>query len=762
MLEFVRAMVRPALRLLLGGVLVSPVALTPASAQDRQVPGGESGEAATASAVWSRDAAGNVTVRASRLVDPLALDGRLDEEVYRTSPALKNFVQQEPQEGQPATEPTEAWVFFDDRNIYISVRCWYSPEGYIVANEMRRDHNNVIQNDNFVVTLDTFHDRRTGYFFQTNALGALREMQIASETVFVSNWNTVWDVRTQIIENGWTAEFAIPFKSLRYRGSGPQTWGINLRRITRWKNEVVFISPVPASYGIVGGQRFSTAATLAGLETPPLSHNLELKPYAISSVTGTRSAGRLDNDPSADAGIDVKYGLTKGLTADFTYNTDFAQVEEDEQQVNLTRFSLLFPEKRDFFLEGQGTFGFGTANVNAGGGNSVAPILFFSRRIGLSGTREVPILAGGRVTGRLGKYTVGAIAVRTRDDEEANAVATDFTVARVRRDILRKSSIGVIATHRAPTVSGHDTNQAFGADAALSFFQNVNFTGSYAVTRSPGETRDESSYAANFSYGADRYGLTMEHLFVGEGFNPEIGFLRRTAFRRSYGQARFSPRPRNTRLVRKYSYEASLDYISDPDNTPETREAQGAWRVTFSNGDTYSTEFTQSYELLREPFAISRSVTLAPGGYTFRGLAASYSLGPQRRVTGTVSFSRGSFYDGHRTDVSYNGRVEVNSRLAVEPRVSINWVDLSPGDFTNTLVSARTIVTMSPRAALSGLLQYNSSNSTFSSSLRYRWEYRPNSEIFVVYADGRDTSINGFPSLLNRTLAVKITRLFRL
>ncbi|PYR65782.1 MAG: hypothetical protein DMF88_18595, partial [Acidobacteria bacterium] len=370
--------------------------------------------------------------------------------IYSQVPAIGDFVQQEPHEGEPATERTELWIFFDETNIYFAVRCLDDQPERIIANEMRRDSNNIFQNDNVQLVIDTFYDRRSGVLFQTNALGALSDQEVSDERNFNRDWNTVWDVKAARTEEGWSAEFVIPFKSLRYRASGPQTWGFNIQRRIPWKNERSYLSGVPASYGGRGIYKLSSAATLVGLEVPPQGRNLELKPYGISAVTTNRQAKpAFANDLTGDAGFDVKYGLTKGLTADVTYNTDFAQVEEDEQQVNLTRFSLFFPEKREFFLEGQGIFGFGPPtreNQSFGAATSLMPLMFFSRQIGLSGSQEVPILAGGRVTGRAGRNAVGLLNIETRASEQAGAAATNFSVVRVRRDILRRSAIGLIGT----------------------------------------------------------------------------------------------------------------------------------------------------------------------------------------------------------------------------------------------------------------------------------------------------------------------------
>jgi hypothetical protein len=709
--------------------------------------------------VYSRDSEGNVTVRAVRLREPLVLDGRLDEDVYQQVPHLGAFIQQEPNEGAPASETTDAWIFFDDKNLYVSVRCWDSHPERILANELQRDAENIFRNDHITIALDTFHDKRNGFNFETNPIGGLRDQDVVDERFGSTDWNAIWNVKTRRFDQGWTAEFEIPFKSLRYRAGGLQTWGINIRRNIRWKNETQYLSPIPKSQSIT---RLSSAATLVGLELPDDRPPLELKPYAIAAMTDSRIGERVKRDGLRDAGFDFKYGLTKGLTADFTYNTDFAQVEADDQQINLTRFSLFFPEKRDFFLENQGIFQFGNTRNNFNGAENLSPVIFFSRRIGLTDGKEVPIVAGGRVSGRAGKYTVGALHIRSDEEPAVHATTTDFTVLRARRDVLRRSTIGVIATNRSSQFTSSSANQVFGTDANLAFYENILVQSNYTRSRTAGERRDQSSYYGKFTYGEDRYGFEAEHLYVGEGFNPEIGFLRRESFRRTYGQGRFSPRPANSRVVRKYSYEVRLDYITDPNNVMETREQAAAFRIDFANGDGLDFEYSDDYELLRDPFSIVSNVTIASGGYDFREVRTQYQLGPQRHVNGRLKLSSGTFYDGTKTEAGYQGRVELTPRLAVEPRITIDWIDLTAGSFTTRLVSARTVYAFSAHMAISALLQYASTSQTLSSNIRWRWEYRPGSDFYVVYSDGHDTvTRTGIPSLQNRSVALKLTRLFR-
>jgi hypothetical protein len=708
-------------------------------------------------ATVTRDAEGRVTMRAARVAG-LTLDGRLDEPVYLDVPAVTDFLQQEPLEGQLATEKTDVWVFFDEGNVYVAARMWDSHPERMVANEMRRDSNNIFQNDNFGVAFDTYHNQRTGFFFQTNPLGGLRDALVSDEGQPNYEWDTVWDVKTGRFEQGWTTEILIPFKSLRYEGNEAQIWGVNFRRVVRWKNETSLLTRIPASYGGRGITMFSLAATLVGIEPPAVSRNIEIKPYTIAeSLTNLNANPPVSSDVDGDFGVDVKYGLTRSLIADFTYNTDFAQVEDDEQQVNLTRFSLFFPEKREFFLEGQGIFEFG--GVGNGGGD--APVMFFSRRIGLDGGTTVPIDVGGRVTGRVGPYALGFINIETDEHEPTGRPSTNFTVARLRRDVLRRSNVGVIFTRRGPAIEGGGANALIGLDAKFAFFQDVEVSSYYAQSSTPGREGDDHSYRFDFRYNADRYGASFEHLAVGENFNPEVGFVRRDDFRQYSGSLRFSPRPRTNPVIRKLNYSGRLDYLMSGAGRLETREGVASFGIDFENSDRFEVEYGSNYELLEEPFEISDGIVLPIGGYDFGGLDVDYQLGPQRRVSGGLTFSRGTFYTGDRTEVGFNGRVEITPQLSIEPRLAFNWIDLVEGRFTTELVSARTTYTMSPRMFVGALVQYNSSNATLTSNIRFRWEYRPGSDIFVVFSEGRDTLAPDYPALQNRGVVLKLTRLFR-
>lgn len=716
--------------------------------------------------VVARDEAGRATLRAVRVEGPLTIDGRLDEAIYGEVTAISGFIQQEPHEGAAATEPTDVWVFFDDNHLYISARCWDSDPDRIVADELRRDHDRLVENDNFGVTLDTFYDRRNGYLFYTTPMGALSDSLITDESSSGRDWNTVWEVRTARFERGWTVEMAIPFRSLRFAPGRDQIWGINFRRTISRKNERSHLTPVARAWGRGGVLRLSASASLVGLEVPAGRPPLEMKPYTSARLDTDHVAdpARL-NAFGGDVGVDLKYGLTRGLTLDVTTNTDFAQVEVDEQQVNLTRFSLFFPEKRDFFLEGQGIFAFagqGGGGGGGGGGGNI-PILFFSRRIGLSDGQEVPIQVGSRLTGRAGRYSVGALAIRTGASPDGEVDPTTFSVVRVKRDVLRRSNVGAIVTHRQPSGGGRSANLAAGLDASFTFFDGLKLNAYIAETQTPGVTGDERSHRTQVDFTGDRFGFVADHLRVGANFNPEVGYVRRQDIRREFGRFRYSPRPARLTGIRKFDFSAEYEYLALGDGRPDTRSVELQGAATFENGDSFEVELQGVVETLADAFDLTETVVLPAGIYDYRYARATYSLGPHRRFGGEAGVRIGEFYGGRRDDISYQGRIEVWPTLSVEPRLSVNRVRLPEGRFTATLAGGRVNYTFTPRMLLSALLQYNSSAESFGTNLRFRWEYRPGSELFVVYSEGRATERRrgDLPSTESRSFVVKIARLMR-
>jgi hypothetical protein len=765
------SLIRSSLSLAAAAVRLVPAALVcaaivaSATTTRAQTPAAEGPPVPTLPQTLSRDDQGRATIRAVRVTTPVHVDGRLDEAIYQTVVPASDFIQMEPNGGQTATEKTEVWLLFDRDNVYVTFRAWESQPDRSIANEMRRDSGNIRQGDSVGFGLDTFRDRRNAFQFEANALGARTDGQSTNERQYNADWNPVWSLAAGTFDGGWTIEAAIPFKSLRYAPGSVQDWGFQARRTNKWKNEIAYLTKVPPAFGL-GRADFSASlfAAVVGLEAPPPSRNLELKPYAIANVTTDNVATpRRTHDPDGDVGVDAKYSITQNITADLTYNTDFAQVEADEQQVNLTRFSLFFPEKRDFFLENQGIFTFGNNSTGTNNTSSDVPLLFYSRRIGLANNRDVPIFGGGRVTGRTGRYSFGFVNMQTKKEEAARAPSTNFSVVRLKRDVLRRSSVGLLATSRSRSQTLAGSNQAYGVDGTFAFFSNLSFATYFAQTRSEGVSRSRSSYRTQMEYAGDRYGVQLERLTVDPNFNPEVGFLRRTDMRKNYGQLRFSPRPSSMRAVRKFYYIGQFPYIEAAAGHLSTPISDIEFQTELQNSDRFIAGFQQDYELITRAFSIVPGAGIATGSYEFRTGRIGYNLGQQRPISGNLLVERGEFYGGERTGITFNrSRVNFSSQLSIEPTLTVNWIDLPVGSFTTKLIGSRITYTATPLLFASALVQYNSSTRSVSTNARLRWEYRPGSELFIVYNEERDSEADpGAPGLLNRAFIVKVNRFFR-
>ena len=711
----------------------------------------------------SRDTDGRVTLRAFRLSEPITVDGVLDDPVYGQVPAAGGFLQQEPNEGAPASESTRVWVFYDAENLYIAADLEEEHSDELMASEMRRDHMRIGWNDSLQIVLDTFYDRRNGFLFHTNPLGALYDAQVTDERNTNSDWNTVWWVKSRIVEGGWTTEIRIPFRSLRYPAGGAQLWGINFQRNIKHRNEKVFFTPTPQAYNREALIRLSNAATLVGLEAPPGSRRMEFKPYAIGSQAHAPLQDTL-NEWSGDVGADFKFGVTEGLTADVTWNTDFAQVEDDETQVNLSRFSLFYPEKREFFLEGQGVFDFGGRQTRAFGGQgpSDAPIPFFSRSIGISGGSAVPILGGARLHGRAGAYQMGLMNIQTGTVGGLDVESTNFSAFRVKRDLFARSNIGVIATHRNISADGSGANSLYGVDGNFAPSDNIRFNTFYMATSEAGlETgHHAASYMGQFRYDTDLIDVSAERLYLGEDFNPGMGFVRRRDFTKNGGSVTFAPRPRGIDRIRQFEFKADANQYDRPDGEMETREYNFEGRAILESSDRLVVTHSVTEERLLDGFPLSSEVEVPAGSYRFARSGVRFWLGTHRAVSGYVRYEFGDFFGGTRREVSYWGRAEVNRRFSMEPNISLNWIDVPGGEVQAQVSRLRATYTVSPRSFVGALVQYNSAAQLFSANLRYRWEYSPGSDLFVVFSTNRDGD-DGLTGLSDRALVVKFTRLFR-
>ncbi len=710
------------------------------------------------------------------------IDGRLDEEVWLRAAVIDEFVQQEPAEGEPATERTVVRLLYDAEALYLGVEAYDTEPGGVIATEMRRDSLRLLDEDNFQVILDTFQDRRSGYMFVTSPLGAKLEQQVAEEgeggwrgrnsnNVNI-NWDGVWDVVSRRTADGWVAEIAIPMVTLRFPRTAEQVWGVNFMRNIRRKNEQVFWAPISKEYTLT---RVSLAGTMTGIGAVNRGLDLRMTPYMLAGgrqerATGTVAGGGLDGSGFNDYGLDVKYGVASGLNLDLTLNTDFAQVEVDEQQVNLTRFPLFFPEKRDFFLENAGMFNVGTP----GSGFGRVADLFFTRRIGLSaGGQPTPIIGGARLTGKVNRHNVAAMNITTGSFGNAG---DNFFVGRYSRDILARSKVGGIVIDKqavgsvfAPDAGGvSHYNRTFAADTTLAVHRNLTMTGFVAKTQTPGLTSGDMASYARATWLSPAFHVYTEFADLQENFNPEVGFVPRLGIRTSKFHGEWNPRPGRFN-IRMFDPMWNITYTTDQHNRLLTRRIHNMIGTYFENGSSVMFYFNDHFEQLDIPFPIRNTgVTVPAGTYRFGEWVFSYQSDPSRRLYTRTRYSPQTFFDGTRTDIQATVGLRATSRVSAETIFNRSDVDLPWGDFVADLASLRLDLTLSPTVTLRSLSQYNSLTGELSNSIRFNWIYSPGSDIYIAYDEMRLDDLfylnphvrrSPWGDIRNRQIAVKMTYL---
>ena len=683
-------------------------------------------------------------VRAGRITDRITIDGRLNEPAWQRVEPATNFIQWEPDPGMPATEETEVRFLYDDDNLYVGARCWDSDAAQLTVHVLNEDFSSR-QEDVLAFFLDSLNDRQSGFSFWTNPAGARRDVQVFQDDAQRSaDWDGVWDVKVAIDDQGWTAEFVIPFKTLRFSNSPKQEWGLNILRRVRRKNEDNYWSPLPRRYRTM---RPSMGGTLTGLENIRQGLNLKIKPYVISEVTQLASASL---SREIDGGLDVKYGLTPSLTLDLTYRTDFSQVEVDQQRVNLTRFNLFFPEKREFFLENSGMFAVG----REGGSANVFP--FFSRRIGLGVTgRPVPIVGGARMSGSMGTYDVGLLTMKT--ERVGDVPSNTFVVGRFRKNFRGNSSAGVIMTSRDSTRSG-DYNRLYGVDTLLRFFERKLEVSSHLLrSETPELEGRDQARLLEAAWRDNDFTVAGRYETVQPNFNPEVGFVRRRDMTHYSGDGSWRPRASNNRHVRNFNLAFGADLYLDDNGHVETRQQTIGTGIAFQNSSTLAFDVTNTFDRLVAPFAIRPTVIIPLGDYTFRRYSLNYTSDRGRAVSGNINVSAGEFWDGQSWSARGGVELKPNYHLNVDLSVSRSNVNLPSGDFTTTLIGLRVLYAFTSNAFFNSLLQYNATTNQFSANTRFNIIHRPLSDLYVVYNELQDTT-SGL--LLERELIVKFTNLF--
>jgi Domain of unknown function (DUF5916)/Carbohydrate family 9 binding domain-like len=688
-------------------------------------------------------------ITAVRITDSITLDGRLDEPAWQRATPAGDFIQRVPTNGMPSGERTEIRVLYDGKNLYFGVECYDSQPSRIVVKELKRDFD-LNGTDVIQIVIDSLHDGLGGYSLSVNPAGARRDNHLGLNGGGV-DWDAVWDVGTRRTEEGWIAEYQVPFKSLRFSNTPSQEWGLQVsRRILRLNEESTW-APLPFRFST---SQTNLAGTLRGLENVSPGRNLKVKPYILGQVTQATVGGELQTTKSFGRwkdfgkGLDVKYSLTPSLTLDTTYRTDFAQVEADQQQVNLTRFNLFFPEKREFFLENANVFRFGP------GGNLVP---FFSRRIGLSAAgTPVPVLVGARTSGRVANnLNVGVLAMRT-DKVGTTTPANNYLVGRVRRNLLRNSWIGGLGTHRDSSISG-DYNRVYGGDAHFQFYQDRLEFDSY-VLRSDTPAKSGQTLARHFQSGwrGDELNASVEYNAVQPNFNPEVGFVRRGDMSEYTGELSWAPRI-ETPPIQNLNFGTSIDYFKRASlGSIETRVQDATAGIRYRNNGSTNFTATRTFDRLFAPFAIRSNVSIPAGDYEYTSYSGSVNIGNGRQITGNTNLSWGEFWNGHTKAVSGAIGWRPDYHFSFDGTYSRNRVTLPNGAFTTNLIGTRFLYAFTPRAFFNAFLQYNADTRQVSSNIRLNITYRPLSDLYLVYNDTRDTARG---QIVGRSFAVKLTRM---
>ena len=720
-------------------------------------------------------AVGSVPVAvAARVAAPPALDGDvLKDEVWSAAVPLTGFWQTAPDEGKPASERTEVRIVYTADTLYIGIVCYDRDPASIVVAESRRD-GSLADNDSFRILLDTFLDHQNGYVFGTSPSGQQFDGQVANEGTggagfnsggattgagggFNLNWDGAWDVRTLLSDIGWSAEFAIPFRTLRYPARPSQTWGINFERGIRRRNETAYWAPLPRQFNLF---RVSLAGRLAGIEMAGSAPRaLKLVPYVIGEAvrhdTGSRGTTAL-----GDLGGDVKYNVTSGLALDLTVNTDFAEVEVDEQQINLDRFSLFFPEKRPFFLENAGLFTVG----NEGGAVFNDPAqteLFFSRRIGVGPNgEEIPILGGGRLSGKMSNsMSVGLLNIQT---EAVGATpANNFTAARVRRDLSNRSSVGGLFVNRQATgerARERDYNRTYAVDGRWGIGQNGLIAGFLGKTDTPGLRGDDHAFNVASEYTSSTWRLVAGYMESADNFNPEVGFQRRHGFRKVDAGVWYTHRPQNFLKIQEVQPHVTFNTFWNFDGFQETSLIHIDNNWLFDDSSRLVTTWNISSEGVRTAFPIHPGVVVPTGDYDHNRIDLSYNSNGAAPFGFGMRVAMGGRFGGD--DLTWGPSLRMRSGDTL--RASLSWnrsdLDLPGGTFSTNLIRGRVSYDFSPQLFVQSLLQYNDSADLWSVNFRFGWVQRANTGLFIVYNDTRGLNDILLPAG-GRSVIVKFSRL---
>jgi hypothetical protein len=665
------------------------------------------------------------------------IDGRLDERLWQEIEPITDFWQYEPENGQPGTERTEVRICYNNHFLYFGVRAFDSEPEKVIARTFERDAN-VDNDDSFTIAIDARNDNRTAVLFDTNVLGTKLDVQYTEAGAYNENWDAIWYAKGRVDELGYTLEVAIPFFALRFMPTAEVEMGLNMGRIIRRKSETVVWPYTSRDYEL---SHVSQYGRMVGLTNIERGVDLEIKPYGIAGYQETRT----EDGAEADAGLDVKWGVTSNLTSDLTINPDFAQIESDDLRVNLTRFNLFYPEKRDFFLESADLFQFGLP---------ARAEVFFSRRIGLRGGLEVPIYGGARAYGMVGQTNIGLMTMQTRPSGGFDS--ENFSVARIKHNVLGRSYFGGIVTSRKGEATFEDTT--LGGDFMLLFENNLKINGSLAKSNRPDVTT--GNWMGNLSVRQDRdlYDWVVSYDDIGPNFDPGIGFIARPNQRNLTTNIHYNPRP-GWPGVRQLTFGFRYDRIENHSGILETQSFRPGFMAVFQTEDWLMTLYRDAFEGVPHAFQIAPGVVIPAGEYKNRQLTALFQSNYARRLGLGVTYVGGSFYDGDIQSADVEVVMKPFPPFHVTTRVQLDDVDVPGGSFQSWITMLQAAYFFSPSLSTRIATQYSSLYEDFIFNFRLRWIYTPGSEMWLVYDEGRRFGTL-LPSLEDRALIFKIVHNF--
>ena len=707
----------------------------------------------------------NLDFQITFLEDSPIIDGNIiGEKLWDKVPIIENLRQIKPDYGLPASEKTSIRVAYTNKSFYVAVVCYDKAPDKIVISDSRRDAD-LNDEDSFLFILDTYNDQQNGFLFGTNASGMEYDAQINNEGEgnFSSNrqqggviggtninWDASWEVKTESGDYGWSAEFSIPLRSIRFNSGTDKIWGINFQRNISKRSETAYWANLPLGFDI---KRLSLAGKMTGinLKSPK---NLKVIPYALTQVAQDKIISKI-NSSRADFGGDIKYSLTPGLTLDLTYNTDFAQVEVDDQQVNLDRFNLFFPEKRPFFLENAGQFSVGSPGEVD---------LFFSRRIGIGdGGSLVPIIGGSRVSGKVGQTNVGLLSMFTDEveiDGDIGIVKNNYSVARVNHDFAKsRSSLGGLFVNRNGIGISDDYNKVFALDGKLGLGKKAQITGYISKSTTPGIKSREHAFKILAVYNWNGWNLRAGYTEVGEGFNPEVGFLQRSAFKKPEFLIFKQWRPKNTGKFLEVRPHVSYRGYWNFNNTQETGFLHIDNHWVWESGFEIHTGINFTKETVLEAFPISL-VTIDPGIYDHKEFQFVMFTNPNNKTSFRNRTYIGGYFGGSRISSSNKVNLRLGDKFNAETNFNYNRLKL-PNGLTNVVITGlRLAYSFTPRMFLQSLVQYNNVSEITSVNARFGWLKNANTGLFVVINIVKDNDF--LNQLNNQSITIKYSYQFDL